>query len=79
MLRACSPTSFYLNGELIDTNYLEWSARIPKGGRNHKKTSRIIKKLQAVTNLRLLAYTLNSGQRYDDENSVKEWIKEISK
>lgn len=70
MLRACSPTSFYLNGELIDTNYLEWSARIPNGGRNHKK-------LQAVTNLRLLAYTLNSGQRYDDENSVRQWIKEI--
>lgn len=72
MLRACSQTSFYLNGELIDTNYLEWSARIPNGGRNHRK-------LQAVTNLRLLAYTLSSGQNYDDENSVNEWIKEISK
>lgn len=71
MLRPCSSTSFYLNGELIDTNYLEWSNRKPDGGRNHRKA-------QAVTNLKLLAYTLSRGLEYNDENSVKEWIKEIS-
>lgn len=71
MLRACSSTSFYLNGELIDTNYLEWNNRQPNGGRNHKK-------LQALTNLRLLAYSLADGQQYEEEEYlVQQWIREV--
>jgi hypothetical protein len=70
MLRACSLTSFYLNDELVDTEYLTWSNRQPNGSRNHKK-------MQALTNLRLLAYTLANGQDYGEENIVKQWIKEV--
>ena len=69
MLEAYSKTSFYLNGELIDTNWLEWENRNPNGCSNHKR-------LQAVTKLRMTASELLEGYQHFDENTIKRWLKE---
>ena len=67
MLKAYSKSSFYLDGELIDTNQIEYQASKRAG--NHMK-------LQAVCKLRLFANNLSNGYQDADENTIRKWIKE---
>lgn len=69
MLKPYSMTSFYLNDELIDTNYLQWNNRMPNGASNHRR-------IQAVTKLRLVAEDLTRGYHDVSEDLICKWIKE---
>lgn len=67
-----SNTSFFLNGELIDTIMLNYEAQRAggAGARGHRR-------LQAVTKLRIVASELASG--YDSpygEEVIKSWLKD---
>lgn len=77
-LQANSDTSFYLNGELVDTVMLNYQVdHSPLKGKIHKMK-------QAVSFLRIMAGLLKLGDTqllegtgYTEED-VKRWIKECS-
>lgn len=67
MLKPYSKSSFYLDGELIDTNKIEYE--VSKRSGNHKK-------LQAVCKLRLVAQALEQGYKDATEETIRKWIQE---
>lgn len=68
-----SNTSFFLNGELIDTVMLNYEAqKSGAGAKGHRR-------MQAVAKLRILASELANGYESPfGEEVIKKWLKDCS-
>lgn len=70
MLKSNTRTSFYLDNELVDIEMLMFLNRNCGGGSIHKKN-------QAICKLRIVASELEQGYGFEDEISIRKWLREL--